>query len=98
MRLIPDFSQGRKKLHNIGNRTHPPVKMIPKKKKKKVNVPTPGHLSRENHNLKDTCSQCSLQHCLQQDLEEISVPIDRGMHKEDMVHICNGIVLNHKKA
>ena len=24
--------------------------------------------------------------------------IDRGMDKEDMVHICNGILLSHKKV
>ena len=25
------------------------------------------------------------------------MPIERAMDKEDVVHICNGILLNHKK-
>ena len=25
------------------------------------------------------------------------MPISKGMHKEDVVHICNGVLLSHKK-
>ena len=42
-------------------------------------------------------SQCSLQHYLQQ-LGHGSnlMSTDRGMGKEDMAHICDGILLSHK--
>ena len=32
-----------------------------------------------------------------QDMEATSMSIDRGMDKEDVVHIYNGILLSHKK-
>ena len=32
-----------------------------------------------------------------QDMETTKMPIDRGMDKEDVVHIYNGILLSHKK-
>ena len=32
-----------------------------------------------------------------QDTEAIQMPIDRGMDKEDSVHILNGISVSHKK-
>ena len=32
-----------------------------------------------------------------QDLETTSMSIDRGMDKEDMVHIHNGVLLRYKK-
>ena len=32
-----------------------------------------------------------------QDMEATYVSIDRGMDKEHMVHIYNGILLSHKK-
>ena len=32
-----------------------------------------------------------------QDMEATLMSIDRGMEKEDMVHIYNGILLSHKK-
>ena len=32
-----------------------------------------------------------------QDMEATLMSIDRGMDKEDMVHIQNGILLSHKK-
>ena len=43
-------------------------------------------------------AQCSLQHYLQKprDGNNLNV-IDRGMDKEDSVHIYNGILLSHKK-
>ena len=34
------------------------------------------------------CSGC--------DMEEAWLPIDRGVNKEDVVHVCNGILLSHK--
>ena len=33
-----------------------------------------------------------------QDTEVIKMSINRGLDKEDVVHICNGILLSHKKA
>ena len=32
-----------------------------------------------------------------QEMETTSMPIIRRMNKEDVVHICNGILLSHKK-
>ena len=32
-----------------------------------------------------------------QDLEAMQMPINRGMDKEDVVYIHNGILLSHKK-
>ena len=32
-----------------------------------------------------------------QDIEAMSMPINGGMYKEDVVHIPNGISLSHKK-
>ena len=32
-----------------------------------------------------------------QDMEATQVSIGRLMHKEDVAHICNGILLSHKK-
>ena len=32
-----------------------------------------------------------------QDMEATYVSVDRGMNKEDVVHICRGILLSHKK-
>ena len=32
-----------------------------------------------------------------QDMEATLMSINRGMDKEDVVHICNGILLSHKK-
>ena len=47
---------------------------------------------------KDTCTNV---HCSNiynsQDMEATYTSIDRGMDKEDVVHIDNGILLSHKK-
>ena len=32
-----------------------------------------------------------------QEMGGAKVPMDRGMDKKDVVHICNGILLSHKK-
>ena len=39
---------------------------------------------------------CSTIHS-SQDMEATQVSIHRGMDREEVVHICNGIVLSHKK-
>ena len=40
---------------------------------------------------------CSLKHCYNiQDMEVTQMSINRGMDK-DVIHICNGILLSHKK-
>ena len=55
--------------------------------------------SRGNHNSKQyrhfsvPCSTI----CSSQDMEATPVSIHRWMDKENVVHICNGILLNHKK-
>ena len=42
--------------------------------------------------------QCSLSTIYNsQDMEATKMSIDRGMDKEDVVHICNGTLLSHKK-
>ena len=60
--------------------------------------PTPGHISRENHNLKIHAPQYSLQPYLQWagHGNNINVTI-RGMDKEEVDHIYNGILLSHSK-
>ena len=35
--------------------------------------------------------------CNSQDMEAIKMSINRGMDKEAVMHICNGILLNYKK-
>ena len=61
--------------------------------------PTPGHISGENHNSKGYTHPSV--HCStiynSQDMETTYMSIDRGMDKEDMVHIYHGILLSHKK-
>ena len=75
---------------------------FPKKTKNRTtmlfNNPTPGHISRENHNLKIHAPQYSLQPYLQWagHGNNINVTI-RGMDKEEVDHIYNGILLSHSK-
>ena len=76
----------------------------PQKTKNRITIcssnPTPGHLSRENHDLKRHLSsdvQCSTLFN-SQDMETTSMPIDRGVAQEEVVHINNGILLSHKKS
>ena len=60
---------------------------------------TPGHISRENHNLKWSMHpniHCSIIYS-SQDMEVISMSIKRDMHKEDVADIYNRILLSHNK-
>ena len=61
--------------------------------------PTPGHLSRENHDSQR--HMYSDVHCSMifnsQDVETTQMSIDRGVDKEEAVHIHNGILLSHQK-
>ena len=60
----------------------------------------PGHIPGENHN-----SKRYMHHNVHystiynsQDMEATSMPINRGMDKEDVVYIHNGILLSNKKG
>ena len=76
---------------------------VPQKTKDRVTIgssnPTPGHISRENHTLKRYMHPDV--HCSSiynsQDMEATQMSIDRGMDKENVVHINSGILLSHKK-
>ena len=60
---------------------------------------TPGHISGENHNLKRYLHpnvHCSTVYN-SQDMEATYMSTNRGMDKEDVVHIYNRILLCHKK-
>ena len=45
---------------------------------------------------KDICTQCSQQHYLQQHKHSHNLHVHQQMDK-DVLHICNGILLGHKK-
>ena len=73
------------------------------KTKNKVTVwssnSTPGHISRENSNLK-RCMHLSVHSTTvynSQDIEATWIPINGWMNEEDMVYIYHGILLSHKK-
>ena len=73
---------------------------IPQKTKNRITVwsrnSTPGHLSRENHDLKRFMNpnvHCSTIY----NSQEIEATIDRRVDKENVVHIHNGFLLTHKK-
>ena len=74
-----------------------------KKTKNGANIwssnPTPGHISGENLGLNVYMhpSVHSSTVYNSQVMEATSMPIDRQMDKEDVVHIYNGILLSHKK-
>ena len=57
-----------------------------------------GHISRENNNFKrythPYVNSCAIYHS--QDMDTTQMSTSRGMGK-DAVHICNGILLSHKK-
>ena len=61
--------------------------------------PTPRHLSREDHDLKRY--MCSSVHCStiysSQEVEATYMSIDRGVDKEDVEHVHNGVLLSHEK-
>ena len=53
----------------------------------------------QNHNLKrymhPSVHCCTIYNS--QDMEATQISIDRGMDREDAVHLYNGILFNHKK-
>ena len=57
------------------------------------------HVSGRKHDSKRYMHPCihssTIHHS--QDMESTYVPINRGMDKEDVVHIYKGILLSHKK-
>ena len=60
--------------------------------------PTPGHISREKHN-SERFIHSSVHTSIvynSQDMEASEVSINRGMDKENMVHIHNEILVSHK--
>ena len=61
--------------------------------------PTPEPISRENHNSKRYIHPSV--HCSSiynsQDMEAAYMSIGRGVDKEDVLHIHNGILITHKK-
>ena len=62
--------------------------------------PTPGHISEENHNSKQYMHpsvHCSMIYN-SQDMEATWMSTDWWMHKEDVIHIYNGILLSHKRV
>ena len=65
----------------------------------KSSYPTPEHLFTENHNLKRYLHPSV--HCSSiynsKDTEATKMSTNRGMDKE-VVHICNNILLSHKKS
>ena len=76
----------------------------PQKTKNRITIwssnPTPGHLSRENHDSKRYMYSHVPWSTIynSQDMKATSMSIDRGVDKEDAVHIHNGILLSHKKG
>ena len=73
------------------------MEILQKTKNRTTNNPTPGHLSRENHGLKRY--MYSNVHCSannnSQDMETTLMSINKGVVKEDVVHIHSGILLSH---
>ena len=76
---------------------------VPQKTKNRVTIwssnPTLGHISTENSNSKRYMHPSVHSSTIynSQHTEATQVSIDRWMDKEEVVHICNGILLNHKK-
>ena len=61
-----------------------------------MEVPTPGHVSGENHGLKGY-RQVFIEALFSQDIGATWASIVRGMDKGDVVHIYNGILRSHEK-
>ena len=61
--------------------------------------PILGHISRENSNLKRYTHPSAHSRIIynSQDMETTTMPINRGMDKEHMVHKYNEILLSHRK-
>ena len=59
----------------------------------------PGHITRQNYNSKNTCTPIftAVLFTIIKIWKQSKVSTDRWMDKECVVHICNGILLNHKK-
>ena len=59
--------------------------------------PTPGDISGGKHDEKGHMHPCV--HCStiynSQDMEATYMPINRGMDKENAIHVYNGILLSH---
>ena len=76
---------------------------VPQKTKYIITIwssnPTPRHISRENHNSKRHIHPNVHWGATNnsQDMKATQMSLDRGMDKEDVVHIYNGILLGHKK-
>ena len=76
---------------------------VPQKTKNKTTIwssnPTPGHICRQNYNSKRYMHPCVHNSSIHnsQDVETILKSIDRGMGKEDVVHIYSGTLPSHKK-
>ena len=65
------------------------------------NNPSPGHLPQNLENMyfqtyMHSCAHCSITDS-GQDMETTKVSFDKGLDKEDAVHIYKGILLGHKK-
>ena len=77
---------------------------VPQKTKNRVAIwssnPTPGHISRQNFNLKRYIHPpCSQQHCLQQPRHGDSLHAHRQRDGGgDAVHVCNETLLSHKEG
>ena len=64
---------------------------VPEKTKSRTTIKSrnliPGHLSRENHDSQNTCTP----------MFTVAVFTIAKTWRKDVVHICNGILLRHKK-
>ena len=77
---------------------------LPQKTKSRITIwssnPTPGHISGQNSNSKrymHFCVHRSTIHSIQ-DMETTSMSIDRWIEREEMVHVCSGMILSQKKT
>ena len=75
---------------------------VPQKAKSRTTIPynpTSAHLSRENNNLKiymrPNVQRSTIYN--NQNMEVTQMSINKGMDKENVVHMYNGILLSHKK-
>ena len=88
---------------SVGTATVENSMEVPQKTKNRVTIwssnLTPGHISRQNYNSKRYMHLCVHSSTIysSQDMETTSILTDRWMHKEDVVHIRNGILFSHKK-
>ena len=77
------------------------VSLLKKKKTNRVirwsSNPTSGHIPRENHNLKRYIHHNVYYSTIynSQDMEASKMSIDKGMDKEDVIHVYNGILVSY---